>query len=157
MSSSPSDGGYDQTRTLGSQGSRPWYETVDWGVLVAVVGALAGVFILIVAIVTLARTGVPADLSEARTAVGPYERTAVMGLIEILVGLTFIGVGASRHASGLFSLGLVSTVFGIVWLIEPNAFNDLLGINRATAWTYFLIGLVASVVGGMATNVPTRR
>lgn len=150
-----SNGGYDHTRVIGDQRSQAWYHTVDWGVLVAVVGSLAGVFVLIVAIVTLARTGLPGDLTEARTFVGPYDRTAVMGLIEILVGMIFIGAGASRHASGLFALGLLASVFGIVWLIEPNAFNDLLGVNRATAWTYLFIGVVSAVVGGMATNVST--
>lgn len=134
-----------------------WWDTVDPYTLVAVVGSIAGVIALIIGIVTIARTGIPAnDLTGATTAVGPFDRTALMGLIEILIGLAFIGAGASRNSAALFALGLLSGVFGVVWLIEPNAFNDALGINRATAWFYLLVGVVSSIVGGWASNYDER-
>ncbi|MDX1621894.1 MAG: hypothetical protein R3320_12930, partial [Nitriliruptorales bacterium] len=116
-----------------------------------------GVIALIIGIVTIARTGIPAEgITDATTAVGPFDRTALMGLIEIVVGLAFIGAGAGRNSSALFALGLVSGVFGVVWLIEPNAFNDALGVNRATAWLYLLFGVVSSIVGGWASNYEER-
>lgn len=140
----------------GTAESRPTPE-VDPATVVAVVGAVVGVFVLVVGIVTIARTGVPIDIAEARTTVGPFQRTALMGLIEIVLGLVFVGVGSTRHASGLFALGLVTGVFGIVWLIEPNAFGDLLGVGRATAFTYLLIGIVTSLAGGWASNTHRTR
>ena len=166
MSTSGRDPQRDETRVMrddrggGSTSSRrttAWWESADPYTLVAIVGSVAGVIALIIGIVTIARTGIPAeDITGATTAVGPFARTALMGLIEIVVGLAFIGAGASRNSSALFALGLVSGVFGVVWLIEPNAFNDALGVNRATAWLYLLFGLVASNGGGWAGNSEDR-
>lgn len=136
-------------------GQPPVDDRLDPGTVVAVVASLAGAFILIVGIVTLARTGIPADLSSVRVGVGPFQRTPIMGAIEVLVGLSFIGVGATRNPGGLFALGLVAAVFGVVWLIEPAAFNDLLGVGRATAWTYLVLGLAGAIAGGWANGTMT--
>lgn len=121
---------------------------IDPLLVVAVLAGVISMFMLVVGIVTLARTGLPAgDLTGGRTAVGPFDRSSLMGIIEILGGLAFASVAASRQSSTLTALGLVTTVFGLVWLIEPHAFGDALGINRATAWVYLLFGLASSVVG----------
>ncbi|MDX1621188.1 MAG: hypothetical protein R3320_09375 [Nitriliruptorales bacterium] len=167
MSTSGRDPQRDETRVIRDDrgGSRSteshrtpgWWESADPYTLVAIVGSVVGVIALIIGIVTIARTGIPAnDITGATTAVGPFDRTALMGIIEIIIGLAYIGAGASRNSSALFALGLVSGVFGVVWLIEPNAFNDALGVNRATAWLYLLFGIVASIVGGWAGNYEDR-
>lgn len=130
---------------------------VDPFLVVATLAGVIALFMLVVGIVTLARTGIPAgDITGGTTAVGPFERSTLMGILEVLGGLGFAAVAASRRGSTLTAMGLVLTVFGLVWLIEPNAFGDALGVNRATAWIYLIFGLIASGVGLWAPNATDR-
>lgn len=123
----------------------------------AVVGSVLGVVVLVIGVVTVARTGIPAaDLTGASTSVGPFSRTTLMGIIEVILGLLLIGAGSTGN--GLRGLGLVFAVFGLVWLIEPGAFQGALGITHATGWLYLLIGLL-SLAGGLISSgyLRTRR
>lgn len=112
----------------------------------AVVGSLLGVLVLVIGVVTVARTGIPAgDLTAASTSVGPFSRTTLMGIIEVILGLLLIGAGSTGN--GLRGLGLVFAVFGLVWIIEPGAFQGALGITAATGWLYLVVGLLALGAG----------
>lgn len=114
------------------------------------IGSILGVIILVIGVVTVARTGIPAnDLTAASTAVGPFSRTTLMGIIEVVLGLLLIGAGSTGN--GLRGLGLVFSVFGLVWLIEPGAFQGALGITHATGWLYLLVGLLA-LAGGLVSS-----
>lgn len=125
---------------------------------VALVAGAISLFALVVGIVTLARTGVPIEgLTDATTEVGPFDRSALMGFIEVGIGLIAATIAASRRAASLTGLGLIAIVFGLVWLIEPNAFGDALGVNRGTAWLYLAFGAVATGVGLWAPNTPQDR
>ena len=142
---------------------RSWRDWVASGPgAAAIVGTIAGVFLLVVAIVTLARTGVPAnDLTVPKTVVGAFTRTPLMGLIELIGGLAFLGLGTAGDGRGLAFLGLVTGVFGIVWLIEPGAFQTALGVGVPTAWLYLVIGIASAIAGLFGTagtaSVRTRR
>ena len=172
MSSTGTD--RDATRRIdpveGSRGAEPsrpretarprpsWRDRVAGGPdPAAVIGTIVGVFLLVIAIVTLARTGIPAnDLTAGQTVVGWFTRTPLMGIIELLAGLAFLGLGTAGDGRGLAFLGLVAFVFGIVWLIEPGAFQSALGIGRPTAWLYLLIGIASSAAVFIGTGGPRR-
>ena len=116
--------------------------------VVSVIGGAIGVLLLVIGLVTLARTGVPTDsFSEPVTTVGPFERTPLMGIIEIIIGVLTVSAAASADRSSLTGLGLVSLVFGLVWMIEPGAFSGLLGVGRETAVLYLVIAVVCLVAG----------
>lgn len=120
------------------------------------VGGGLGVLILVIALVTLARTGIPADdLTAATATVGPFTRTALMGILEVVFGLLLISAGTA-DGNGLSGLGLVAGVLGIVWLIEPGAFQGALGVTRATAWLYLVVG-GASLTAGLLSGPVVRR
>lgn len=117
---------------------------------VGMVAGTAGVVLLVIGLVTLARSGIPAqDLTQPTVQVGPFGRSPLMGIIEIMGGLSFLAAAADRNTSGLSLLGLLALVFGVVWLIEPGAFQPALGIGRSTAWLYVAVG-VASGVASLA-------
>lgn len=117
----------------------------------AVVGSVLGVILLVIGVVTVARTGIPAaDLTATSTAVGPFSRTTLMGIIEVIFGLLLIGAGSTGN--GLRGLGLVFMVFGFVWIIEPGAFQGALGITAATGWLYLLVGVLALAAGLFASG-----
>lgn len=113
---------------------------------VAFIGGAVGVLLLVIGLVALARTGIPMDTVTAPVAsVGPFERTPIMAIIEIVFGVVLIGASASDDAGSVTGIGLVALVFGIVWLIEPGAFRTLLGVGRETAALY--LGLGATLLG----------
>ncbi len=74
----------------------------DPTLVVAVVAGAIALFMLVVGIVTIARTGIPLEgLTDATTQVGPFQRGALMGILEIVVGA---GVGRrGRLASGVLA------------------------------------------------------
>ena len=116
--------------------------------VVSIVGGAIGVLLLVIGLVTLARTGVPTEsFTDPATTVGPFARTPLMGIIEILIGVLMISAAAGGDASSVMALGLVSLVFGLVWMIEPGAFGDLLGIGRETAVLYLIIAVACLLTG----------
>lgn len=123
-------------------------ENVAFMIAASVLGAL----LLVVGIVALARTGVPADgLIETTASVGPFTRTPLMAILEIALGLIIVVASATGEKGSLLGVGVVSLVFGIVWLIEPGAFGELLGVGRSSAVLYLLVGLVVLIAGIFAS------
>ncbi len=117
--------------------------------LATFVGGAVGVVLLVIGLVTLARTGLPTDsFTDPVTTVGPFDRTPLMGILEVIVGLLVVGAGAGADRSSLTGFGLVALVFGLVWVIEPGAFSELLGVGRETAALYLLLA-VASLLAGV--------
>ena len=109
---------------------------------------VVGVILLVLAIVTLARTGIPAEnLTDPTVAVGPFTRTPLFGLIELVVGLVALATAADGDVRGASVFAVLTGVFGIVWLIEPGAFQPSLGVTVATGWLYaaFAGALLAAV------------
>jgi hypothetical protein len=119
--------------------------------ILAIVGGAMGVVLVVIGLVALARTGLPVDdLTGPTASVGPFERTPLMALIEIVAGLLVIAAAVSGDRAALVTVGLLALIFGIVWLIEPGAFADALGAGMATAVLYLLLGIVAIVAGMIA-------
>jgi hypothetical protein len=144
----------DETRRIEQPPAGAPRKPVDLGPWVAGVGAALGVLWLVVGLVILARAGIPMDgaLTEARAQVGPFSGNIITAVIAILAGAAFLTVGVQRQATTMFGLGLASGIFGLVWLIEPQAFGDILGINRATALIALTIGVISSALGGVASG-----
>jgi hypothetical protein len=114
----------------------------------SVAGGVAGVLLLVIGLVALARTGIPAEaLTETTAAVGPFTRTPLMAIIEIVLGLIVLVGAVTAERGSLLGVGLVAIVFGLVWLIEPGAFGALLGVGRESAVLYLLVGIVLVVAG----------
>jgi hypothetical protein len=117
--------------------------------VVSVIGGVIGGLLLVIGLVALARTGIPAEnLTEPTTTVGPFSRTPLMAIIEILAGLLVVAASVSADRGALYATGFLFLVFGIVWMIEPGAFQQALGVGRETAILYVLVGVV-SLVGAM--------
>jgi uncharacterized membrane protein len=132
------------------EGSGTVYRSEHVAFMIA--ASVLGGVLLVIGIVALARTGVPAEaLTEATAAVGPFTRTPLMAIIEIALGLIIVVASAAGEKGSLLGVGVVSLVFGIVWLIEPGAFGELLGVGRSSAALYLLVGLVVVVAGILAT------
>lgn len=131
-------------RTVAVRRRRGWPRPTISSALAAIVG----VVLLVIAIVALARTGIPADdLTSPAVVVGPFVRTPLFALIELVIGLVALATAADGDVQGASVFAVVSGVFGIVWLIEPGAFESALGVTVATGWLYvvFAATLLVSV------------
>lgn len=131
----------------------------DLGPTVAVTGATLGVLWLVVGLVILARTGIPTDLGllDVRAQVGPFSGNVSAAAVAMIAGGGYLAVGTQRLPTTLFGIGLASVVFGLVWMIEPAAFGDILGVNRATATIALVSGAAAALVGAIASDTLFRR
>lgn len=122
----------------------------------AIISGVVGTVLLVLAIVALARTGIPADdVTAPVVTVGPFARTPLFGLIELVVGLLALAAAADRDVRGALFLAVITGVFGIVWLIEPGAFNGVLGVTAATGWLYVAVA-VALLVAVALDRIPPR-
>ena len=123
-----------------------------------IVAGLVGLFLTVMGGVALART-LPADSLTGPTAeVFGVEHTALMGIIAIIVGLFFLSQAASPFAvqRGMIGLGVVALAFGLIVIIEPQAFDGALGIGQTGGWVYTVIGLVSVITGIVAPTVTSR-
>ena len=113
-----------------------------------ILGGAVGVVLLVIGLVTLARAGMPTEsFVEPTTSVGPFTRTPLMGIIEIVLGLLVVAASTTGDKGSVTGIGLVILVFGIVWMIEPGAFGDLLGVGRETGLLYVILGAAALITG----------
>lgn len=112
----------------------------------SIASGAVGVVLLVIGIVAVARAGL-GDLTSPAVAVGPFVRTTLMGLIEIVLGVIAMATAADRSIRGASALAVVTGVAGIVWLIESAAFAGALGLTVATGWLYVVIAaaLLAAV------------
>jgi hypothetical protein len=123
--------------------------TVDRRVIspAQVVAGLIGLFLVILGGVALARTGLSALTSPTETVLG-FAHTPLMGLIDVVAGIFFLGAAASSGVRGtLIGLGLAAVAFGAIVAIEPGAFNEALGGGRELGVLYVIIGAVGLLAG----------
>lgn len=110
------------------------------------VAGLIGLILLVLGGVVLARVGLN-SLTGDTTVVFGIGHTALMGLIDVVAGLLFLGAAASSGARGtLIGLSLLAVAFGAVVTIEPNAFESSLGGGRELGLLYLIIGIVGLLV-----------
>ncbi len=106
-----------------------------------VAGAL-GLFLVVMGGVAMARAGLDGSWTDPVVEVLGFDHTALMGAIEVGLGLVLIIVAfATWEVRGwLVGLGLLALAFGLIVLIEPAAFDGSLGVESASGWLYAAMG-----------------
>lgn len=120
---------------------------------------LAGILLVVMGAVALTRTGIPADdLTAPHVTVGWLHHTPLLGIAHLLVGAGLLSTGwyAAMDARPSF-LALLAIIVGLVIWIEPDALHAALGVHRAHAVTYLVIGVVHLAAGLLAARSDTRR
>lgn len=121
--------------------------TVDRRVIspAQIVAGIIGLILVVLGGVALARTGFD-SLTGETTAVLGIDHTALMGVIDVVAGLFFLGAAASSGGrSTLIGLSLGALAFGAIVAIEPGAFDSALGGGRDLGVLYIVIGAVGLV------------
>ncbi len=123
----------------------------------AQIGAfLMGIFAVVIGTVALAR----GDFSDffGQTNVMGLGHTPFLGLIELLWGVLMIAAGAIPGGQrGLMAfLGAVALAGGLIFVVEPVAFQPTLGITAANGWFYFVVGVVTLLITFVAPVIRSR-
>lgn len=141
----------DETVRLDGLGSRsPEPRSVPRLIDPAVLGgAVAGVYLLVTGIVAVARAQfATVGLFEPVVAVGGLPHTPLLGIVEIGLGVLALSAGPlARNGQLMTVLGVLMLVAGLVWAIEPIAFEAYLGVTRANGWQHTIVGAVLLVAG----------
>lgn len=123
------------------------------------VAAAIGLFLVVMGGVALARL-LPTDslTGETVTVLG-VGHTTLMAIIAIGLGLLFlVQAGAPFDVQpSLITLGVVSIAFGLVVVIEPNAFDNALGLGSGGGWLYTAIGVLSVLTGVVSPTLTSRR
>lgn len=115
------------------------------------ISGIAGLFYVVLAGVTLLRTGVE-DLSES-AAVGPFEATGAFALFALFIGLILMAAASNaRTIRGTsITMGVIMIAAGMIALIEPGSLSTWLG-NAASLGA--LVASIGVVVLGTALISP---
>jgi hypothetical protein len=107
-----------------------------------VVAGLIGLILVVIGGVVLARVGLDNLTADTTTVLG-LDHTALMGIIDVIAGLFFLGAAASSGVrGGLIGLSMGAIGFGAIVAIEPDAFNSSLGGGSGLGVFYIIIGAV---------------
>ncbi len=117
-----------------------------------IVALVGGVLFAVLGGIALARGGF-GDVT-AHIEVGGFHHTSLLGLIEIGLGLLLLAMAAipGVERSGLVFVGALALAFGIVVVVQGEAFHGVLGTHANNGWLYVLFGgilLIAALLAPM--------
>lgn len=121
-----------------------------------VIAGLIGLVLLVIGGVAMVRVGFDSLTGNTTTVVG-IDHTLLMAIIDVVVGILFLGA-ASRvvgSASQMIGLGVLAIAFGAVVVIEPGPFVDALGDGRTLGVAYLVIGAISLIAGLTGRTVVT--
>jgi hypothetical protein len=121
------------------------------------VAAIVGLLFVVMGAVALLRVGLP--ITGETATVLAFEHTSLMGIIDVILGLIFMGLAGSAANSrrGLITIGMVCLALGLITAIEPDAIAEFTGGDPALGWLYAVIGLVSVVTAFASPTVASVR
>ena len=129
-----------------------------WSPAQFIAGAI-GLFLVVIGGVALARLLPTDSLTGDTVTVLGVGHTTLMAIIAVGLGLLFlVQVGTPFEVQpSLITLGVTTLAFGLIVIIEPDAFDNALALGRTGGWLYSAIGLLAVLAGVVSPTVTSRR
>lgn len=121
----------------------------------AVVAGLVAVALLVVGGITAARAGIDGSLDKPVVEVAGFKATALLGLIELGLGLVLLAAALSRHARAVLFIGIVGGVASLVAVFQPSIGEGSLAIERGFA-VIVTISMAAIVLSALLPTIRTR-
>jgi hypothetical protein len=120
------------------------------------IAGLVGLLSLIIGLIVLVRAGLSSPLSKPVVSVLGFTHTAMLGIIEVAVGLFLLTVASTRSRSGAAFGGLVMVVGGVVGVAQYRSFADTLALERGWAWVILLAGVLVAATALLLPRVARR-
>ena len=107
-----------------------------------IIALIVGALLLIFGGIALGRAGF--DDMYAHVEVAGLHYTPIRGIVDLVAGALLVAAGAIPGASrGFMSLiGAISLAGGIVILVEPSRFHDVLATHSENGWVYVAAGAI---------------
>ncbi len=117
-----------------------------------------GLYLIVCGIVALARAGFEElDLFEPVVEVAGLPTRPLLSLLLMLTGIVLLAAATGEVDERSLRIGgVVIAIVGVVWLIEPDAFEPYLGVERANGTAALVVGLVL-VVASFVPPLSVRR
>lgn len=112
-----------------------------------IIAGVIGLGLVVMGGVALIRIGFT-DLTATAT-VGWYAHTGILAIIELVLGLLFLGTASNalEARSSSISLGVLMIAFGLIAVIEPGGTATYIGDSVTIGWTFLIIGVISAVLG----------
>lgn len=118
-----------------------------WSPLQLVVAVLGG-YLIVLGVLAIDAAGLNSWTHPDVTVWG-FRHTPLMAAIEVAIGLAILSAVTSPFAARttLIGFGALMAVFGVIVLLAPGVFDELLGANRQLGLLYTAAGCGGMVLG----------
>ena len=114
---------------------------------------VAGIVLTVIGAVAMARAGFDGPIDEPVVEVAGISHTALLGVIELGVGLLTILAGVSRDRGTMLFASIAFGVAALVVAIEPDVGGAALGIERSWAVVLVIAFAVLAVAAAIAPSI----
>jgi len=123
-----------------------------------VIAGVLGLVVAVIAVMTVSRGGIDSTLNVPMVRVAGLDQSAMLGAIELVVGLLLILGALSYAARGLIvGIGVVMVLGGVfLGAAGPSILRDV-GTVHGTGWVIMAGGIIAIVAGSLGRMIRTRR
>jgi hypothetical protein len=117
-----------------------------------------GLVMAVIGIITASRAGIDSSLNVPVVQVAGLHQSAMLGLIELGLGLLLV-LGASSYAARdlVVGLGVIMVIGGVILGAAGSTILHDVGAVHATGWTIMVGGIIAIVAGCLGRLIRTRR
>lgn len=122
-----------------------------------VIAGVLGLVIAIIGVIAVARGGIDSSLNVPIVRTAGFDQSAMLGLIELGLGLLLILGALSYAARGLIvGVGVVMVLGGVVLGAGGSTILRDVGTVHGTGWAIMVAGIVAIVAGSLGRIIRTR-
>jgi hypothetical protein len=123
-----------------------------------VIAGVLGLVVAIIGVVTVARAGIDSSMNDPIVRAAGFDQSALLGAIEVGLGLLLILGALSYAARGLIiGVGVIMVLGGVfIGAASSDLLRDV-GTVHSTGWAIMVAGIIAIVAGSLGRIVRTQR
>jgi hypothetical protein len=123
-----------------------------------VVAGVLGLVVAIIGVMTVARAGIDSSMNDPIVRAAGFDQSALLGAIEVGLGLLLILGALSYAARGLIiGVGVIMVLGGVfIGAASSDLLRDV-GTVHSTGWAIMVAGIIAIVAGSLGRIVRTQR
>jgi hypothetical protein len=123
-----------------------------------VLAGVLGLVIAVIGIMTVARAGIDGSLNEPIVRAASFDQSAMLGSIELGLGLLLLLGAMSYAARGLIvAVGVVMVLGGVLLGAAGSTILRDVGTVHGTGWAIMVGGFIAIVAGSLGRLIRTGR
>jgi uncharacterized membrane protein YeaQ/YmgE (transglycosylase-associated protein family) len=117
---------------------------------------IAGVTFLVVGLMAMIRAGFKGPLDVPVVKVVGFTHTAILGIVEAVIGACLLIAGASRSRGAAMSVGTILAVGAFVGAVQTKSFVKALALQKNSAWLVCIVGAVVVLTALVLPRLRTR-